>query len=64
MQEGTYAGGNSDLKDFLTSSFQSSKPKWIHSNGMILKNFDEITHKTPHKPFFRKYRKFRKFFEI
>ena len=31
------------------------------SNGKILKNFDEITHKTPHWLFFGNFRKFRKF---
>ena len=34
------------------------------SNGKILKNFDEITHKTPHRLFFENFRKFRKFSKI
>ena len=31
------------------------------SNKKILKNFDEITYKTPHRPFLENFEKFRKF---
>ena len=34
------------------------------SNGEIMKNFDEITHKSPHSVFFENFRKFRKFSRI
>ena len=34
------------------------------SNGKIMKNFDEITHKTPHRLFLEKFPKFSKFSKI
>ena len=34
------------------------------SNGKILKNFDEITYKTPHRLFLENFRKIRKFSKI